>query len=90
MTKQPDSYAEVRNDLDGLMGDVHSASLLMTFIVMRETEVDGTDLSPDFVGALWSVQNLLASFRSQGDAMVHRMMALEPNEPETPNGQVQS
>lgn len=62
------------------LGDVESASLLMTFITMREQECcEGTpaQLSPDFVGALFSVQNLLEAFKSRGDAMVHRMMALE-------------
>jgi hypothetical protein len=74
----PDAYQQIRDDLDTLAGDIQSASLLVTFIVMRETEnEDASKLSPDFVGALWSVQSLLDGFRSKGDAMVHRMMALE-------------
>lgn len=76
----PDTYDEIRDDLDSLMGDVQSASLLMTFITMREQEScedTPAQLSPDFVGALFSVQNLLDGFKRQGDALVHRMMDLE-------------
>jgi hypothetical protein len=76
MTSQPDNYAEIRNDLESLMGEVQSAALLVTFIVMWETE-GANGFSRDFVGALWSVHNLLDGFHAQGDAMVHRMMILE-------------
>jgi hypothetical protein len=72
-----DTYTEVRDDLDTLMGDLESAGRLVTFIVMSKTEDENHALSPDFVGALFSIQNLLEAFKSRGDAMVHRMMVLE-------------
>jgi hypothetical protein len=77
MTSQPDTYHDIRNDLDTMMGDLESAHLLAVFIVMRETEAAGNRLSPDFVGALHSVQNLLEMLKERGDAMVGRMMDLE-------------
>jgi hypothetical protein len=77
MTSKPDSYQDIRNDLDNMMGDLESAHLLVTFTVMREIEATAGRLSPDFVGALFSVQNLLEMLKGRGDTMVRRMMALE-------------
>jgi hypothetical protein len=77
MTSKPDNYQDIRNDLDTMMGDLESAHLLAVFIVMRETEAAGNRLSPDFVGALHSVQNLLEMLKERGDGLARRMMDLE-------------
>ena len=77
-----DTYEEIRDDLDTLMGNVESASLLVCFIVTRESEPGDYRLNPDFVGALFSVQTLLETLKERGDAMVHRMIALECDQPD--------
>jgi hypothetical protein len=77
MTAATDTYAEVRDDLESLMGDLESSHLLVGFIVTRELETDRNALGHDTTGALFSVQNLLELLKERGDALVDRMMALE-------------
>jgi uncharacterized membrane protein YccC len=72
-----DTYEEIRNDLDSLIGDLKNVEGGLACITLRETETRNEHLEPDFVSALYCLRDLLAALYERGDQMVSRMMALE-------------
>ena len=74
---EPDTYHDIRDDLDSLMGDLRNVEGGLTCVTLRETETRGEYLEPDFVSALYCLRELLATLYERGDQMVSRMMVLE-------------
>ena len=74
---EPDTYHDIRDDLDSLMGDLKNVEGGLTCVTLRETETRNEYLDRDFVSALYCLRDLLATLYERGDQMVSRMMVLE-------------
>jgi hypothetical protein len=72
-----DTYAEIRNDLDSLMGDLKNVEGGLACVTLRETETRNEYLEPDFVSALCCLRDLLTALYERGGNLVSRMMELE-------------
>lgn len=76
-SSEPDTYQQIRDDLDTLMAGIKNVECGLTFSVIRETETRGDSLDKDFVATLYCFRDLIETLYEHGDAMVSRMMLLE-------------
>jgi hypothetical protein len=72
-----DTYQEIRDALDSLMGDLKNVEGGLTCVTLRETETRNEHLERDFVSALYCLRDLLTTLYERGDQLVSRMMELE-------------
>ena len=73
----PDTYREIRDELDNLVGDLKNVEGGLQCVTIRESETRGERLDPDFVSALYALREMFTILNERGAELVERMCELE-------------